>query len=304
MCDARKAKASNTWLQRRIDEQIFSSGLLYVVFTLATTDHYRQQMFVITSPAEAKERRQLYRYSSRFYIMTHFSISIVSDTVCPWCYIGLRNLQAAIDHRTANHPNDTFSLTWHPFQLNPNTLQGQTVDKRTSYETKLGSDGARAVFDRLRSAGTAAGINFSFGGRTGNTIDSHRLLELACRQAANSEPSSAQSVPGQKVLQTRLAEEIFADFFEREQDITDPTVLSKAAVRAGLSGVEQDFKAFLASDDFVDVVHKTAAAQRQDGINGVPHFTINDEFTVEGAQEPTAFLHLFGKLAKRTRAVL
>jgi predicted DsbA family dithiol-disulfide isomerase len=236
--------------------------------------------------------------------MTHFDISIVSDTVCPWCYIGLRNLQVAIAQRSGKSPKDTLTITWHPFQLNPNSPRGQTVDKRTSYENKLGKDGARNVFDRLRTAGKAAGINFSFNGRIGNTLDSHRLLELAHRQSGTTDASPA---PGQVLdygMQTRLAEELFADFFEREQDITDHVTLSKAAVRAGLTNQEDEIVSWLASDDLVEVVQQEAAAQRTEGINGVPHFAINEEFAVEGAQEPIAFLHLFDRLARRSKAVL
>ncbi|KAK5168611.1 uncharacterized protein LTR77_005920 [Saxophila tyrrhenica] len=215
--------------------------------------------------------------SASSHKMTHFEISIVSDTVCPWCYIGLRNLQAAIAQRTAKSPTDTFSLTWDPFQLNPQAPRGQTVDKRASYEKKLGVDGARTVFERLTSAGETAGIQFSFDGRTGNTLDSHRLLELARKISDVSEATSGQATHSQADLQTRLAEELFADYFERERDITDHEVLKKAALRAGLDERGIDILAFLASDDLVDLVQREASAQREEGINGVPHFTINDD---------------------------
>ena len=236
--------------------------------------------------------------------MVHFDIEIVSDTVCPWCYIGYLNLQAAIISRLTTNPGDTFSLSWRPFQLNPHSPVGHTVDKRTSYESKLGIDGARTVLERVRSAGEAVGITFSFGGRIGNTLDSHRLLEFAHRQAAAADTSTSQSTAHQRSLQTRLAEELFAEYFEREQDITDHATLSRAAVKVGLSSDEKVIRAFLASAELSDVAKGEATARRDEGISGVPHFTINDEFVVEGAQEPLAFTHLFDRLARRRKAVL
>ena len=218
--------------------------------------------------------------------MTHFSISIVSDTVCPWCYIGLRHLQAAIAQHLAMYSGDSFAVSWRPFQLNPNSPRGQSVEKADSYERKFGTEQANLVFERLRSAGKGAGIKFSFGGRTGNTLDSHRLLEFARQKEANVED-----------LQTRLAEELFADYFERERDITDHVVLTKAAGRVGL--LEHEVETFLATDQLAAQVEKDAIAARDDGVHGVPLFNINDQFEVEGAQEPRAFLMLFERFKKK-----
>lgn len=231
--------------------------------------------------------------------MTTFAIAIVSDTVCPWCYIGLRNLQRAIAQRHAQHPQDTFSLTWHPFQLNPQAPRDRTVDKRQSYETKLGVEGARNVLDRLRAAGATAGITFNFDGRIGNTLDSHRLIEYAGRQSDLS-PDNAD-------LQTTLVEELFAEYFERGQDITSHDVLSRAAVRAGVADREDTVRTFLDGGDLSTEVQRQANGARQEGVNGVPQYTIkcaSTEYVIEGAQEPMAFLHLFNRLAKIEKAVL
>lgn len=224
-----------------------------------------------------------------------YHVWIISDTVCPWCYVGYRNLQAAISEYLSAYPTDTFSISWHPFQLNPDAPKGQSVDKRASYNKNLGSMQAQVVFKRLESAGKRAGINFSFGGRTGNTLDSHRLIELAAQKDNTNEASQTitDTTPS-KSLQTRLVEELFADYFESEQDITSHDVLSKAAARAGLNKREID--AFLASDKLAVEVERQAQVNRSESVTGVPHFTINDEFTVEGAQEPAAFLMLFKRL--------
>ena len=87
------------------------------------------------------------------------------------------------------------------------------------------------------------------------------------------------------------------DYFEREMDIADHRVLIRAAGRVGLD--ETEVERFLGSDALVEQVHKQANAARADGVHGVPHFTINDVFTIEGAQEPAAFLMLFERWKKR-----
>lgn len=225
--------------------------------------------------------------------MTTFDIAIVSDTVCPWCYIGLRNLQKAIQQRQGQHPQDSFKLTWHPFQLNPQAPKDRTVDKRQIYKTKLGVEGARNVLDRLRSAGATAAITFNFDGRIGNTLDSHRLIEYAGSKSSK--------------LQTTLVEELFADYFERAQDITSHDVLAKAAIRASVFDNQHGVKRFLESEELSEEVQRQANTARDEGVNGVPQYTLKSgstEYVVDGAQEPMAFLHLFNRLAKAERASL
>lgn len=223
-----------------------------------------------------------------------FNILIISDTICPWCFIGYRRLRLAISQHLATHPNDTFSISWHPFQLNPNAPKGQTSDKRAVYERNYGAEQTELIFERLRTAAKGTGINFSFEGRTGSTLDSHRLLEYAEEKDAAGAGGRKGSLSG---LQTRLAEELFGDYFERERDITSHDILVNAAERAGLDGAEA--RKFLESEALAKEVAEKARVPRENGINGVPHFSINDTFTVEGAQEPAAFLMLFRRLRKR-----
>ena len=229
--------------------------------------------------------------------MTRFHIPVVSDTVCPWCYVGYRHLKRAIAQQLANHPEDSFVISWRPFQLNPTAPKGQSIDKTRSYNSKLGKEQAGLVFERLRSAGKDAGIDFSFHGRTGNTLDSHRIIELARQKEVDDEANVDSSGGAVASLQTRVVEELFADYFEREQDITDHVVLARAAGRAGMD--EHEVKAFLESDRLAKQVENEAADARNEGIRGVPLFTINDTFEVEGAQEPRAFTMLFERLRKK-----
>lgn len=231
--------------------------------------------------------------------MTHFSISIVSDTVCPWCYVGWRRLLQAVDQHLAAAPADSFSVAWRPFQLNPLASRAAPVDKTRYYHDKFGQARADAIFARLAAVGQDAGIAFKFGGSTGNTLDSHRLLSLAlARDPVPDRPASGSIA---RTLQVRLAEELFADYFERERDITNHGVLAAAADRAGLASA--DALSFLQSDSLTAETEAEANASRASGVSGVPSFTINDTYEVDGAQDPAAFLAMFRRLKDRDAKV-
>ncbi|KAL1634480.1 hypothetical protein SLS58_010633 [Diplodia intermedia] len=213
--------------------------------------------------------------------MTHFNISIVSDTVCPWCYVGKKRLERAISQHQQTHPNDTFSTTWHPFYLDP-TAPVPGEDKQQRYARRFGAARTAAMQARLAQLGAAEGIRFAFGGRTGNTRDSHRLIQLG-KQTSSS-------------LQTRVVEELFAAYFERERDITDRGVLREAGVRAGLDGgvVER----WLAEGKGGDEVDGEVEEARRRFVQGVPHFTVNGRWEVGGAEDAEAFLGVFAEVKR------
>jgi predicted DsbA family dithiol-disulfide isomerase len=234
--------------------------------------------------------------------MTHFNVYIISDTVCPWCYIGLRRLQLAITDHLSKYPGDTFALQWKPFQLNPNAPKGQTIDKIANYEKSFGPEQAQIVMERLRSAAEGTGIQFSFRGVTGNTLDSHRLVEFARQKEAKDQREGICQPSGLRNQQTRVVEELFSAYFEKEQDITSHDVLAAAAGRAGM--YENEVIQLLKSNALGEKVQGEAVdARNQEGVNGVPHFTINDTFEIGGAQEPRAYGMLFERLKKREAKV-
>ncbi|KAL1961373.1 hypothetical protein VTO42DRAFT_101 [Malbranchea cinnamomea] len=226
--------------------------------------------------------------------MTNFIIKIVSDTVCPWCYVGKKRLDKAISLYRAAHPEsasiDSFSITWLPFYLNPDAPR-QGVDKQAYIEQRLGAERARMVHARLAQAGQAEGIAFKFGGRTGNTRDSHRLIHLARAK------TEAKGGDGQ-ALQTRVVEELFASYFENEGDITSHDMLTAAAVKAGLD--EKEVREWLATDEGGHEVDVEVLRAQRKFISGVPHFTIQGKYTLEGAEDPEAFLEVFEKVKKES----
>ncbi|EAW08013.1 DsbA family oxidoreductase [Aspergillus clavatus NRRL 1] len=236
--------------------------------------------------------------------MTNITIQIVSDTVCPWCYIGLRRLSRAITTHRASHPTDTFTLTWQPFYLNPQAPAYPGTNKREHYASKFGGERARAIFARLAGVGAGEDIAFAFGGQTGRTRDSHRVLWYAGRKERERElRGGEEGVKEEKKeegvgiggLQTRVAEQLFRAYFEEEKNITDRGVLVEAAAAAGLDRAEVE--RFLESgDEGGKEVDLEAERARQRLVTGVPYFTVQGRYAVEGADEPDTFLEIFEKV--------
>ncbi len=205
-------------------------------------------------------------------------IDIVSDTVCPWCFIGKRKLEAAL----AARPDLDVEVNWHPFQLHPD-MPDCGADRKEFVARKFGSpERAKELYDNIKVAGQAVDIPFNFSKieRSPNTLDSHRLIRWA---------NSAG-------CQDALVEILFRRFFIDGEDIGDHAVLIAAAEEAGMD------KALVA-----DLLEKGADRElvseedmraRKMGISGVPFFILNDKYAVSGAQDPAAFLAAFDKIAE------
>ncbi|KAK0644819.1 hypothetical protein DIS24_g8503 [Lasiodiplodia hormozganensis] len=213
--------------------------------------------------------------------MTHFNIDIVSDTVCPWCYVGKKRLERAIAQHKETHPSDTFSTTWYPFYLDP-TAPVPGEDKQARYARRFGAERIAMMQTRLAQIGAAEGIAFKFGGRIGNTRDSHRLIQLGKTKSP--------------ALQTRVVEELFAAYFENERDITDKNVLKEAGVRAGLEAEEVE-RWLEEGKGGKEVDEEVMGAQRR-FISGVPHYTVNKKWEVGGAEDAAAFLEVFEEVKR------
>ncbi|KAF2457415.1 DSBA-like thioredoxin domain-containing protein [Lineolata rhizophorae] len=216
--------------------------------------------------------------------MTKFDIRIVSDVVCPWCYVGKKRLEKGIELFREAHPdsNDTFTTTWYPFYLNPDApITG--IDKKEMYDNKFGPERTRMMFARLSAIGEAEGINFKFGGRTGNTRNAHRLVQLGKTKGPD--------------VQTKIVEALFEAYFENEKDITDEETLVSAGVKAGIE--ESEVKDWLKSGKGGKDVDSEVTEANSNMITGVPHFTLQDQYEVEGAQDPQAFTRLFELIKAR-----
>lgn len=151
------------------------------------------------------------------------------------------------------------------------------------YIKKFGKERTATINQMLAKVGQDEGIKFKFGGKTGNTRDSHRLIQLGKTKGPQ--------------MQTRVIEELFAAYFENEKDITTQEILTEAGVKAGLE--EKEIKDWLEAGKGGPEVDKEVQQARRQQITGVPNFTINGMYEVGGAQDPAAFVQLFERLKRQ-----
>lgn len=199
-------------------------------------------------------------------------IDIVSDTVCPWCYVGKRNLEAAL----AQRPNLEFDCRWQPFQLNPD-MPMEGVDRKTHWKQKFGDESRiKEMSRRLEEVGQTMGLAFHFDAieRQPNTLKSHALLH-----------HFQTNWP----LQNALKEAILAAFFVDGLDIGDDVVLGDLAQQCGVD--PDDSTAILNNGALLDEVRQLDQDVRQLGVSGVPTFIFNKQSALVGAQ-PTEQLLL------------
>lgn len=207
-------------------------------------------------------------------------VDVTSDTICPWCFIGKKHLEQAIASTSDRY---TVEVKWHPFFLNPDAPT-EGVNKIDYYKSKFGSGRMQMILDRVGGAFANLGYKYSMGGKTGSTLDSHRLIELAGKQGLEK--------------QNAVVEELFLNFFTQEKYIGDREVLVAAAEKVGVEGA----RSYL--EDREAGLKEVLEAERKfrRGVSGVPHFVIDGRYEISGAQPPEAFLEAFEVAAKRQKA--
>jgi predicted DsbA family dithiol-disulfide isomerase len=208
-------------------------------------------------------------------------VDIVSDTICPWCYIGKRRFERAL---ALSGRNDV-AISWRPFQLNPDMPpEGMTRDDYIRAKFG-GGDRPRQIYQAIAESGREAGIEFQFARirRTPNTVLSHRLIYWSAKQER----------------QDKIVGQLFRAYFEDGLDIGSLDVLADCARRAELN--EELARKYLESDDGRQEVVASDVYARRLGINGVPCFIVNRKYAVSGAQPPSAFVEVFN-LAERDAA--
>jgi len=209
-------------------------------------------------------------------------IDIISDVVCPWCYIGKRNLEAAM----AQRPDIDFEVQWFPFQLHPDA-PAEGYNYRESIERKYGKQRIDAMFAQITQVGKASGITFDLDGikRGANTLSAHRLLDYAFRE-------------GGSKLQNALSEALFQAYFCEQRNIGDTQVLSTIADKIGIN--KDNVSSYLKSNDGLEEVKLQIVSSQQQGINGVPSFSLEGQFVLSGGQATEVFLAAIDRLARKT----
>lgn len=218
-------------------------------------------------------RRPLRCPLSRPPVSKPLRIEIVSDPVCPWCYIGGRRLRRAL----AARPTLAAEVAWLPFQLSPD-MPREGRDRREHYASIFGAERAAAIMDGMAERGREDGIAFQVkpGARSPNTLSAQVLLYWAGRE------------PG--VDQAAVAEALFAAHHEACADLGDHAVLVRIAAAHGLDA--DRVRSDLAAGVDEDVVQARIGELRQLGVSGVPFFIIDGRYAVSGAQPPEALLEV------------
>jgi predicted DsbA family dithiol-disulfide isomerase len=197
------------------------------------------------------------------------TIDVVSDVVCPWCYLGEKRLEAAL----AEAPQEV-ALRWRPYQLDP-TIPDGGLDRAEYMEKKFGKSGRlQSVHDNLIRLGVDVGIRFAFDKikRAPNTLDAHRLIRWA---------NSAG-------VQGKVVDRLFRAYFVEGRDIGDRAVLIDIGRECGLDAalVER----LLAEGADLDLVREEIAQAQAIGVSGVPFFIFAGRLGVPGAQDPSVLL--------------
>lgn len=198
---------------------------------------------------------------------TAITVDVVSDVVCPWCFIGQKRLDKAI----AAAGDVEVHVRWRPFQLDP-TIPPQGKDRRDYMLGKFGSEERiREIHARVEPLGEAEGINFAFDAIkvAPNTLDAHRLIRWA---GAMSEE-----------VQNRLVRRLFQINFEEGGNLGDHAVLIEAAREAGMDVSVAE--ALLPTDADAEAVQNEITTASRMGITGVPCFLIEGKYAVMGAQD-------------------
>ena len=198
------------------------------------------------------------------------TIDVISDVICPWCFIGKRRLERALDGRGV-------SVRWHPFQLNPE-MPREGIERKAYRIRKFGSwERSQELDAQVAAAGHGEGIAFNFErqSRTPNTLDAHRVIWLA----------------GERGVQDAVVEALFLAYFTDGRDLSDRATLAEIAAGVGLDRAEVD--ELLAGDQGLDVVRAGEGQARRLGVSGVPFFVVNGRVALSGAQPPELFLQAF-----------
>jgi predicted DsbA family dithiol-disulfide isomerase len=209
-------------------------------------------------------------------------IDIVSDTVCPWCFIGKRRIGRAM----AMRPDVKFDLFWRPYRLDP-TIPREGVDRRAYLKAKFGdSPRSSAMGEAIRNEGAGEGISFAFDriAKSPNTLNSHRLVRWSLSAG----------------VQDAVVERLFQAYFIDGRDIGDTSVLAAVASEAGMDG--ELVSALLAGDADLESVEREAGLANEMGITGVPTFIFDSKFMISGAREPELLVRVIDRAREATGA--
>lgn len=205
-----------------------------------------------------------------------FTIDVVSDVICPWCFLGKRRLDAAL----AALDMDVF-IRWRPYMLDP-TIPPEGLDRHTYLLNKFGAEKVKTIHDPLIEAGKELDVPYHFDliTRTPNTLDAHRLIRWA------------HTVD----RQNEMVERLFMAYWSEGKDVGDRDVLAHCAGEAGINA--QQIRELLDTEQ--DVAETKAEIQHATniGVTGVPTFILAQSYALVGAQSPAVLIDAISRVAK------
>ena len=209
-------------------------------------------------------------------------IDVVSDVVCPWCFIGKRRLEKAI----ALNPHIPVEVHWRPYFLN-DWIPREGISREQYLTTKFGSpERYKGIAQRVAAAASAEGLTYAMDkiSRQPNTLDAHRLIRWADGIGKAAE----------------MKQTLMNLYFTEGSDLTDHSVLVKAAATVGLDA--ETIRKDLASDKDVAEVEQEALSAKEAGIEGVPCYIFGGKFAVSGAQAPEYLAEAIARMAQAADA--
>lgn len=205
-------------------------------------------------------------------------IDIISDVVCPWCYVAKRQLERALAQRPALQPE----IRWFPYQLHPEA-PAEGYPYRETIDRKYGRQMIDSMFARITAAGAAVGLELHLDriARGANTLNAHRLIEWA-REAG---------------MENAMVEALFRAYFRDGRDVGDTETLAEIAGEVGLDTTA--VRARLAGADARDTILDRIRFSRDQGVTGVPFFSFDGKLSLSGAQGEETFLQVLDRVAAR-----
>jgi predicted DsbA family dithiol-disulfide isomerase len=210
-----------------------------------------------------------------------FIIDVVSDVICPWCFLGKRRLDAAL----ARLENLDVFVRWRPFMLDP-TIPPEGLDRQDYMLAKFGPERLKTIHDPLIAAGEELGVPFDFDAitRTPNTLDAHRLIRWAHTVERQHE----------------TAERLFMAYWNEGQDVGDRDVLARCAGDAGINAAQ--IRELLDSAQDVEETKAEIQHATSIGVTGVPTFILGQSYALVGAQSPEVLADAISRVAAEIAA--
>ena len=205
-----------------------------------------------------------------------FTIDVVSDIICPWCFLGKRRLDVAL----AAMDKEVF-IRWRPYMLDP-TIPPEGLDRQQYMLDKFGAERLQTIHDPLIEAGQEIGVpyNFDLITRTPNTLDAHRLIRWAHTVER----------------QTELVERLFMAYWSEGKDVGNRDVLAQCAGEAGINA--EQIRELLDTEQDVAETHAEIEHATNIGVTGVPTFILAQSYALVGAQSPEVLADAILRVSK------